>query len=81
MLTSATDHPRVTIRQQITAEILGNVGVQVEWAAARGERPLAQMLSIIHFGDYVSYYLALLNGADPTRIDAINHLKEALSAS
>jgi glucose/mannose-6-phosphate isomerase len=55
--------------------------VQVEWAAARGERPLAQMLSIIHFGDYVSYYLALLNGVDPTRIDAINYLKEALSAS
>jgi glucose/mannose-6-phosphate isomerase len=81
MLTSNTDHPRVTIRQQITAEILGNAGVQVEWAAARGERPLAQMLSIIHFGDYVSFYLALLNGADPTRIDAINHLKEVLSAS
>ncbi len=81
MLTSSTDHPRVAIRQQITAELLKHAGVHVEWAAARGQRPFAQMLSIIHFGDYVSYYLALLNSADPTRIDAINQLKEALSAS
>lgn len=81
MLTSITDHPRVALRQKVTAELLQKAGVAVEWVSARGQRPLAQMLSIIHFGDYVSYYLALLNSADPSHVNAINYLKGVLAAA
>ena len=81
MLTSSSDHPRVAIRQRITAELLDQSGISVELVAALGERPLAQMLSAVHFGDYVSFYLALLNGVDPSHINAINYLKDVLSAS
>ena len=80
MLTCATDHPRVAIRQRVTAELLQKAGVAVAWVPARGQSPLAQMLSVIHFGDYVSYYLALLNSVDPSHVDAIDLLKHALQS-
>jgi glucose/mannose-6-phosphate isomerase len=37
------------------------------------------MLSLVQFGDYVTYYLACLYGVDPTPIPAINRLKERLA--
>ncbi len=81
MLTCPADHPRVALRQKVTADLLQKAGVAVEWVAARGQSKLAQMLSIIHFGDYVSYYLALLNGADPSHVNAINYLKKVLAGA
>lgn len=79
MLRSQSDHPRVQIRFDITAQILAEHKVSHETVWARGNSPLAQMLSIIHFGDYVSLYLAFLYGSDPTAIDAINYLKSSLA--
>jgi glucose/mannose-6-phosphate isomerase len=46
---------------------------------AEGSTLLEQMLSLILFGDFVSLYLAALNGVDPENIDSINTLKDALS--
>jgi glucose/mannose-6-phosphate isomerase len=37
------------------------------------------MLSLIHFGDYVSFYLAMLNGVDPTPVETIVFLKRRLA--
>ena len=37
------------------------------------------MLLMTLLGDYVSYYLSLLNNTDPTPVQAINFLKEKLS--
>jgi glucose/mannose-6-phosphate isomerase len=37
------------------------------------------MLSTIHFGDYVSYYLAALNEADPSPVKVIDFLKGRLA--
>ena len=36
------------------------------------------MLSLIHFNDYASFYLAMLNGADPTPVETIAFLKRRL---
>jgi glucose/mannose-6-phosphate isomerase len=79
MLCSDLDHPRTTTRWQITEEMLSSAGVAVERVTARGESRLAQLLSLIHFGDYVSYYLSLLKGKDPTPVEAINYLKRRLA--
>jgi len=40
---------------------------------------LAQMFSLLQFGDYVSYYLALAYGEDPTPIEILNELKRLLA--
>jgi len=79
MLRSELDHARVRTRWDVTVEMLSRAGVAVEEVHARGENRLAQMLSLIHFGDYVSYYLALLTGTDPTPVDAIGYLKGRLA--
>ena len=79
MLRSSLDHPRNQVRFDVTAEILAQKGVACQTVHARGERPLAQVLSAIHFGDYVSYYLAVLNRADPTPVETIAYLKGRLA--
>jgi len=79
ILTSSLDHPRNRVRFQVTQEILAKRGVQYEIVEALGESPLAQVLSMVHFGDYVSCYLALLYGVDPTSIETIVYLKERLA--
>jgi glucose/mannose-6-phosphate isomerase len=78
-LRSVLDHPRVQARWEATRELLENEGVAVEAVWGRGRCQLAQMLSLIHLGDYTSYYLSLLNGADPTPVRAIEVLKRRLA--
>jgi glucose/mannose-6-phosphate isomerase len=79
MLRSSRDHPRVSVRWDVTQELLGREGVAVETLWGRGDSPLAHMLSLIHFGDYASFYLAMLNGVDPTPVETIAFLKRRLA--
>ncbi|MDD5424684.1 MAG: SIS domain-containing protein [Candidatus Omnitrophica bacterium] len=37
------------------------------------------MFSLVYTGDFASYYLAVLNGIDPTPVDRITFLKRELS--
>ncbi|MDD4264010.1 MAG: SIS domain-containing protein [Firmicutes bacterium] len=37
------------------------------------------MFSLIYFGDFVSWYLAMLNSADPTPVKVIDYLKGELA--
>ena len=50
-----------------------------EWLDGAGEGPLAQLLDLIHVGDWMSVYLALDNDVDPGPIDAISRLKTAVA--
>jgi glucose/mannose-6-phosphate isomerase len=79
MLTSPLDHPRTRVRFQITQKVLSQRGVSCEGVEARGSSRLAQMLSTVHFGDYVSFYLAMLYGVDPTSLEAVDYLKQCLA--
>ncbi len=79
LLRSNLDHPRVQKRWDVTRELLAREGVTAEEINGRGESKLAQMLSLIHFGDYVSFYLAMLNEVDPTPVEAIAFLKRRLA--
>lgn len=79
MLRSDLDHPRVKVRYDVTARLLEERGVPCHTVAARGETAVEHVLSTIHFGDYVSIYLAYLYGSDPTPVDAIAYLKEQLA--
>ena len=44
-----------------------------------GDGRLAQALSAIVLGDYVSVYLAFMYGIDPTPVDVIDHIKARLA--
>jgi glucose/mannose-6-phosphate isomerase len=78
-LQATADHPRIRTRQHVTKSWLDQQGVAHVTIEARGDSPLAQLLSVLTIGDWVSYYLALLNGADPTPVAAIDYLKAELA--
>jgi glucose/mannose-6-phosphate isomerase len=71
-------HPRIKLRYQVIEELLGNAGVECRTVDGVGESTLAQMLSSVMFGDYTSYYLALLNGEDPSPVSSLDYLKSRL---
>jgi len=77
-LRSPALHPRLLLRYQLTQQALAEAGVAYETVEGEGRSPLAQMMSLTLFGDYVSYYLALLNGVAPSPTQAIDELKARL---
>jgi glucose/mannose-6-phosphate isomerase len=79
LLRSALDRKRIQERWDATGELLAQQGVTAQEVWGRGESKLAQMLSLIHMGDYVSFYLAMLNEVDPTPVDTIAFLKHRLA--
>ena len=79
LLTSDSNNPRVRLRFEITQGLLEEYGIAWDKIEARGRSPLAQLLSTVHFGDYVSYYLAMLYDVDPWSIGSIQSVKRQLS--
>jgi glucose/mannose-6-phosphate isomerase len=78
-LTGKADHPRNAQRVQLTRQAYMLAGCNTDVVTARGVSPLAQMMSLIMLGDFMSVYLALLNGIDPSQADEIAEFKAALS--
>ena len=79
LLHSASLHPRVLLRYEATTKLLAKAGISHEFVEAHGETSLAQVMSLIFLGDYLSFYLAILNRIDPTPVDAIAFVKNYLS--
>jgi glucose/mannose-6-phosphate isomerase len=80
-LRCAADHPRNRLRQEQTRQGFMLEGLNVDGYEARGEGPLAQMWTAIHFGDYMAFYLAIAYQVDPTPVDALQNLKAALKSA
>ncbi len=78
LLRSPLLHPRTQMRYQVTADILTESGIEFEFIEAQGESRLSQIMSAVLLGDYVSYYLAILNQVDPSPVEVIERLKERL---
>jgi glucose/mannose-6-phosphate isomerase len=81
MLRSSSLHPRNLLRYEVTSKLLAKAGIACESVQARGKSDLAQMLGLVFLGDYVSFYLSMLNEVDPTSTDAINFVKQRLAQS
>jgi hypothetical protein len=79
MLTAPLDPPRIRRRFDVTRELLMHQGIAVDVIKARGHSLLANVLSALHFGDYVSYYLAMAYQVDPSPVPPIDLLKEELA--
>lgn len=77
-LRSASDHPRNRIRIDLTKQTLMLEGGNTDFIDARGDHPLAHMWTLILFGDYMAYYLAIAYGVDPTPVEALVNFKNAL---
>jgi glucose/mannose-6-phosphate isomerase len=79
MLRDAADHPRVSKRMDITKKILKKEKISVIEVRSAGKELLARMFSLVYIGDYVSFYLAVLNKIDPSPVERISYMKRELS--
>ena len=78
-LTAPSDHPRNHVRTELTKNAFMLGGMNTDMAEARGNTPLAHMWTLILFGDYMAYYLAMAYGVDPTPIPALAEFKEMMT--
>jgi glucose/mannose-6-phosphate isomerase len=79
ILRTGEESPVAQKRLDWVAARIGKRGIPVIAITAIGENRLERMLSLVQIGDYLSYYLAIANGQDPTPIPAIESLKRELS--
>ena len=77
-LASNREDGHSAVRRQVTAEVFSEVGIDCVHVVAEGESQMAQVFSLVLYGDYLTCYLALLQGTDPTPIAAIDRLKARL---
>jgi glucose/mannose-6-phosphate isomerase len=78
-LRAPSDHPRNRLRSDLTRKAYMLEGMNTDHADARGESQLAHMWTLILFGDYMAYYLAMAYKVDPTPIQALVNLKMAMA--
>ncbi len=78
-LRAPSDHPRDRLRAELTRKAFMLEGLNTDFADARGKTPLAHMWTLILFGDYMAYYLAICYGVDPSPIQALVDFKKMMA--
>src|SRR5438132_4174542 len=78
-LRSDRDNPRHKIRFDVTRELLDRASIQHKSLQFGGTNLLSEVLQMTLFTDYVSFYVALLNRADPSPNTACDYLKDRLA--
>lgn len=77
VLRDSEEHPQVKKRIEVTKKILKKKSKVIEIKTC-GKGMLARMFYLILAGDYISYYLALLNKVDPMPVQNITYLKKSI---
>lgn len=77
-LRSNLEHERVQKRFEVTQKLLSGKRPRTNVVEVQGDDLLQQLLWSIALGDFVSLYLALLNGINPTPVDLIEKFKKSL---
>jgi glucose/mannose-6-phosphate isomerase len=77
-LKSSFEHPRILKRFEITDRLLSGLRPKATPVELVGDTPLRQLLWGSILADFVSIYVAILNGVDPTPVDLVEKLKAEL---
>ena len=77
-LQAESNHPRNQRRIELTKKNFMIEGINTVLIKAKGDTRLAQMWTLIQFGDYTAYYLAMAYDVDPTPVASIENLKREL---
>jgi glucose/mannose-6-phosphate isomerase len=78
VLRDGGESAKMRTRAQVTARLTQDA-TTTSYVDALGDTLIEKMLSLTLMGDFVSLYLAALNGVDPENIDSINVLKAELA--
>ncbi|MER3328710.1 MAG: bifunctional phosphoglucose/phosphomannose isomerase [Candidatus Kapaibacterium sp.] len=79
LLKDPSENQRVQKRIKVFSDLLQDKA-NIYGFSSDAEYLLSRMFEMIYFGDWVSYYLALMRGVDPTPIPTITKLKELMAA-
>ena len=79
LLRDSQEHPQVTRRREVSAELAEQHGIGVSELAADGETALQRLASLIQLIDYATVYLGIAIGVDPGPIAVIGDLKERIA--
>lgn len=77
-LRSDFEHPQILKRFEVSAKLLSGRRPAPITINAVGDSLLDQLLWLVALGDFVTLYVALLNGLNPTPVDLIEKFKKEL---
>jgi len=72
------ENERIKKRIEITQSIMKEKGIAWREIRSEGKNPLTKTFSSIYIGDWISFYLAILQEVDPTPIKMIDLFKKQL---
>ncbi len=73
------DPERIKKGMEIVKSLIGRQLGGVNEICSQGKSHFARIMSLIFFGDYLSCYLAVLQGIDPTLVDVIARFKKEMA--
>jgi glucose/mannose-6-phosphate isomerase len=79
MLRDKNDHPRTQMRIDISKTIIKKSGAEIFELERENPCLLVRLFSLIYIGDFVSFYLSILNNIDPTPVKQVEYLKKELA--
>lgn len=79
MLEDGEDNERIKLRMEITSGIMKKYANDVIKLKGEGKNKLERIFDLVYLGDWVSYYLAIMNKINPTPVEAIDFLKNKLA--
>ena len=77
-LRDENDNDRLCARQNITKSLLDDIDIMQHEVYAEGASNLERLIDLINYGDWLSYWCAILHNTDPSPVEKINKLKKAL---
>ncbi|MEI6481027.1 MAG: bifunctional phosphoglucose/phosphomannose isomerase [Candidatus Saccharibacteria bacterium] len=77
-LRTSFDHPQIQKRFEISARLLSGMRPAVHSVQAEGKTLIEQLLWTVILGDFVTLYLGILNGLNPTPVELVEKLKKEL---
>ncbi|MFZ6036599.1 MAG: SIS domain-containing protein [Patescibacteria group bacterium] len=78
LLQSSQYHQRNRKRFIITERVLRRAGINAMTYQTRGAGDLQQIVELLLLSSYVSFYLGILNGVDPSPIPVVDYFKKQL---
>lgn len=72
------DHPRILRRMEVTTKLYEEKGLKATTINMEGKSVLEKIYNSLMLSDWISYYIALSIGQDPTPVDMVEDFKKML---
>lgn len=72
-------HPQIKKRYFVFSELAASKGVEIINLTSSEKNYRVRIMDLIYLCDWISFYLAVLRGFDPSEIDFINEMKKRLA--